>query len=191
VAERIRALLDEFAARRAAGERPDPVGYLERAGDEAPHLAALIDALAAAGTPPPEPSGALVAMMDAVAEGEPPLLGARLHRGLRVDAVAGALVDGLGLPAGSRAKVRRLYQRLEGGLLDPSRLDRRLVAVLARALGIGDGDVALAGSTPVAVERAYLRLQAEAPPSDLLVADLAVPAEPGEPDEVDRLFGLA
>lgn len=186
--ERVVELLEHFAAARARGERPDPLPYLERAGDDADALRDLIDALLTE-APPPPPDPAVVAMMDALVAGDPPLLGARLHRRLPVDAVVDALVARLALDPGRRAKVKGLYQRLEGGLLDAARLHPRLTAALAEALGIGPRDVALGGAAD-APGAGPLFARAAAPPARLDEAWPDAPTSPAVPDEIDRLFGL-
>jgi hypothetical protein len=191
VDDHVLALFEDFAAARARGERPDPGPYLERAGDGAADLAGLIMEHVGS-SPPPDPLPEVVAMMEALVDGEPPLLGARLHRRLGVDAVVAALLGTLGIDASRAAKVKRLYQRLEGGLIDTGRLDPRLTAAIGDALGIRPRDVAL-GS-----------LRAGTPPASTVrfarVADPASPFEPttpgspvadDAPDEIDRLFGLA
>jgi hypothetical protein len=179
-------LFEEFAARRARGERPDPVAYLERAGDGAGELRPMLDRLLA-GEPGREPSPETLAMMSALAEGEPPLLGLRRHRRVRVDAMVDGLVAALGIDPAARAKVKDRYQRLEGGLLDPRRIDARLRDAIAAALGVAGGDLAIGGPPPAAAaDMAFARAHDAAP------APLAAPsAAPEEPDEVDRLFGLA
>ncbi len=62
MADDVMVLFDEYAARFARGERPDPREYLRRAGEGAEELASLIDAaealrLTAAAPPRPSPSG--------------------------------------------------------------------------------------------------------------------------------------
>ena len=183
-------LFEEFAARRARGERPDPVAYVERAGDGAEDLRRMLDRLLAA-APGVEPSPEAVAIVGAIAEGEPALLGLRRHRRLRVDAVVDRLVARLGLDPAARPKVKRNYQRLEGGLLDPRRIDPRLRDAIAAALGVSGRDLAIGGppappTPPAPAEAAFARSYAEydAPPGPL-------PEHADEPDEIDRLFGLA
>ena len=46
------ALLDEFKRLHEAGERPDPVAFLERAGDSADDFAELLDAYLAVNPAP-------------------------------------------------------------------------------------------------------------------------------------------
>jgi hypothetical protein len=187
VDDRVFELLEEFAAARARGDRPDPISYLERAGEDADALRDLIDALLVE-TPPPAPAGEVVAMMNALVAGDPPLLGARLHRRMAVDAVVDALVGALRLDPGSRERVKLLYQRLEGGLLDGRRLDPRLRAALADTLGLRPRDITLAGAGAAPGEGVVYARSAEAP-ADIphgIPGDAAAEA----PGEIDRLFGL-
>lgn len=186
--DRLLQLFEDFAARRARGERPDPIPYIEAAGAAGGDMRRMIERLAR-GAPPPPPADAVVAMMRALAEGEPPLLGARLRRRLAVDAVAARLVELLGLRPERRDKVRRLYQRLESGLLDATLIDPRLAAALATTLGIAERDVAL-GATPPDGAPA-IRFARAATPGGMAAPDLALPPPSEEPDEVDRLFGVA
>lgn len=188
--DRLLELFEDFAARRARGERPDPLPYIEGAGADAQDMRRMIERLVMS-APPPAPASGVVAMMRALAEGEPPLLGARLHRRLAVDAVATGLVELLGLRPERRDKVRRLYQRLEGGLLDATLVDPRLVTALAQTLGISERDVAL-GAAPAGGGADAIRFARAAPPGGIAAlerAHLRGPLE--EPDEVDRLFGVA
>jgi hypothetical protein len=129
--------------------------------------------------------------VSAIAEGEPALLGLRRHRRLRVDAVVDALVARLGLDPADRPRVKRNYQRLEGGLLDPRRIDPRLRDAIAGALGIPGRDLAIGGppASPTPAAPAGAAFARALGPAE------AAPEPPteraGEPDEVDRLFGLA
>jgi hypothetical protein len=102
---------------------------------------------------------------------------------LRVDDVVGALVVRLALEESMTAKVKRYYQRLEGGLLDPRGLSARLRTALSETLGAG-ADQALAWTAPPAVAPAFLRR------ADYVetIPAAAVPAAAGGEDEVDRLF---
>lgn len=182
-------LFEEYAARRARGEHPDAADFLARAGDGAAELATLIDRHLQAAPPPEAPPPEALAVVDALLEGEPALLGLRRGRGVRVDAVAARIVGALGLGARRAGRVKRLYQRLEAGLIDPRRVDRRVLRAVADALGVAEGDLPLAGPPPASGPAiAFARSIAAAPPA----ADLPG-AEPSPDDadaEVDRLFGL-
>ena len=109
-------LLDELARRYARGEPLDVEGTLRRAGDRADELAPLIEAFLARAPrrPPSARSLAYVRLLD-----EPPLVRARVARALRVDDVVDAIVAACEIRPEARARVRRYYQQLEGGVLDP------------------------------------------------------------------------
>ena len=113
-------LFDEYAAAYARGERPSAEDYLDRAGAEREQLAVLLEELLGR-APVHSPSEDDVRHLGLMLAEEPPLLALRVERGLRVDDVVGALIEQLGLDEAKRAKVKRYYQRLEGGLLDPTR----------------------------------------------------------------------
>src|SRR3954447_13244263 len=115
-------LFDEFAARFARGEAPDVRDYLDRAGGDADELAAMIDAFLMRAEPP-APNDESVDLARALVAGHPPLLELRKRRGIRVDEIVETLVATLGIDTGKRAKVKRYYQELEGGLLDPGGVD--------------------------------------------------------------------
>src|SRR4051812_26218471 len=125
MAEDVFALFDEFAASFARGERPDAREYLERASDGRDELAALIDGYLER-VPPPAPDNDAVLLASAWLAQQPPLLELRTQRGLRRDEVVDTLVAALGLDSAKRDKVKRYYHELEGGLLDPDRVDRRV-----------------------------------------------------------------
>ena len=180
-------LLDEFAARFARGEHPDPRDYLRRAGEEADELAELIDAfLVAAG--PPSPDAETVALMEAWIAGEPPLLELRRRRGHRREAVVEAILGTLGIDPAKRSKVAGHYHRLESGLLDTRRVDRRVLDAIAGAIGATVEDLLAWASPPRGVVAAEVYLRPAAAP---IAGVAAFSAAAAEPDEVDVLFGLA
>jgi hypothetical protein len=187
VAETIAELFDEFARLFSAGERPDVSEYLDRAGEEADELAALIDAYLQAASPP-EPAEETVAMMKAWAAGEPPLLALRIERGLRRAEVVGALMKLLGLDPAKEKKVSGYYHRLETGLLEPSRVDRSVLEALAETLETRLAELLMWRSPSLLdqPEAMYRLPGAVAPPE----APAAPPSRATEElDEVDRLFG--
>jgi hypothetical protein len=191
-------LFDELAAAYVRGERPDLPAYLARAGDDADELARMIDAFLRV-VPPPEPSEDDVAVMRARLEGEPGLLALRKRRSRRVDEVVEELAERLAVD--DRERLKRYYQRLEGGVLDPHRVDQRVwdalrdlfatnVRNVIRPLVTRQGSSAMAyyrrtvsfdahASQPVAAAAA-----AAAEPA--VVADVDPP--PAERDALDRLF---
>ena len=175
-------LFDEYAAAYARGARPSAEDYLNRAGPDRAELALLLEAFVAR-APAHAPSEDDVRLVGLMLAEEPPLLALRVERGLRVDDVVGALIERLDLEPAKRSKVKRYYQRLEGGLLDPAGLSRRLRAALSELLGAGT-DAALSWTAPPAAAAAsYLRV------AQSLSAPPAAPAVRAvEEDEVDRLF---
>jgi hypothetical protein len=127
-------LFDEWAARVARGERPDPREYLARAGAFADELARVMDAYLVA-VPRREPTEETVELARAWVEGHSPLVELRARQGLRRDEVVDAIVGEFSLRDEQRATVKEYYHRLEAGLLDPARLSRPLLDLLARVLG--------------------------------------------------------
>src|SRR5437764_4050102 len=176
-------LFDDFASRFARGERPDAGEYLAQAGPEADELRELLDAfLAAAPPPPPDEEG--VALMQAWIAGEPPLLELRRRHGRRREAVVDAILGALGIDPAKRGRVAGHYHRLESGLLDLRRVDRRVLAAIAGAIGSTVDDLAIWGvrpQPPLAMDAAYLRQASEDLPAAAVRA-LAIDVE-REPDE--------
>ena len=110
---------------RSRSSSPAPA----RGADE---LATLIDAfLERAPRREPTPEAlAFVHSLDA-----PPLLRARQARRLKLDDLVAGLVEKLGLPQEARAKVRRYYQQLELGQLDPAGVAAAVWVALGGLLG--------------------------------------------------------
>jgi hypothetical protein len=186
--DRTLRLFEEFAVRRARGERPDPVPYLERAGDDADDLRLMLDRLLQ-DAPVPAATPELVEVMAALVEGEPALLGLRRARRMRVDAMVAALARRLSVPSAARTRLKAHYQRLEGGLIDIARVDARLRAALAETLAVSEAELTSGGPSPGpahASQAALARARADDP-----VPAVDLPGPPaGPPDELDRLFGL-
>ncbi len=175
------ALFEEYAAAYARGDRPRAQEYLNRAGPGADELAKLIDGWLRT-VPVSEPDDETIALVGAWTAGQPPLVELRSRRGIRVDDVVDALVTSLALNPAKRAKVKRYYQRLEQGLLDPARVSRRVIAVVKGLVGERTTD-ALAWQAPeLRAEPAYYRARTE------IAAATGVAAEPEPEDEIDRLF---
>jgi hypothetical protein len=182
VSDRMFELFDEYAAAYARGERPNAEEYLERAGSERDQLASLLDDYLRR-VPVGRPTEDDERYLGLLLAEEPPLLVLRVERGLRVDDVVGALVERLGLDPDKQAKVKRYYQRLEGGLLEPARLSARLRGALTDVLGDATRVALSWTASPPAPSTAYLRRAEyleQAPP--------ASPVSGGAEDEVDRLF---
>lgn len=175
---------DDFAARWARGERPDSRAYLERAGDDAPLLLELIDEHLQ-WAPPPEPDPDLIAGISAWRMGEPLLVELRRRRGRRRSAIVDALMAALEIDSSKRERVRDNYHRLETGQLTLSGVDGRVLRVVATALGVRVADLA-AWPGEHGLERALMM-------RDAIAAEGLPEAwpSPAEPDDVDRLFGIA
>jgi hypothetical protein len=180
-------LFDDYAAAFARGERPDVRAYLDRAGAERDELARLIDAFLRSAVPPPPGEEAVVALR-ARLSGDPPLLALRKQRAVRVDEVVDELLRTQGWATTKRAKVKRYYHELEGGLLEPKRVDRRVWDVLAGTLNAAIEDLRGWRPRPAALqfEAAYRVADVAAQPA---LERVAVPAD--KPDEIDELFGKA
>ena len=177
-------LFDEYAARLARGETPDPGPYLERAGAEADELRGMLDRLLAVSPARTAPSERVAAMAAWIA-GEPPLLEQRRRRGRRREEVVGAILARCGLGEGVRARVASYYHRLESGLLDVARVDPRVIGAVAEALGVEREARVIGRPRPTAPALAgSAMLRARAP----VAASPPAPEPPAQFDEVDRLF---
>lgn len=183
------ALFEEYAEAYARGEQPEAGEYLERAGDGADELANLIEGWLRA-VPVPEPDAETLALISAWMEEEPPLVHVRASKGVRVDEVVTAIVADAGLAKAQTAKVKRYYQRLEEGLLDPRGVSERVWETLRRLIGPTAKAATVWRLTPTTLEPAFYR----AADSPLALADRvdldAMPSMP-ERDEVDELFTAA
>jgi hypothetical protein len=179
-------LFDEYASAYARGERPHADDFLRRAGSAADELARMIDRFLA-GAPRPPADESSVTVVEAWSAGEPPLVALRAHRGVRVDEVVDAIVDEAGVAPSKRAKVKRYYQELEGGLLDPAGVSARVWSVVKRLLG-SDAERAAAWrgpATPITAAAAFFRADI-APLAHGVHEPVASASE--EADEVDELF---
>ena len=128
----LETLLDELALRHARGEPLDVEGTLRRAGDRADELAPLIEAFLAR-APRREPTPRALAFVRSL--DDPPMVRARVAKALKVDDVVDAIVTECELDPGARPKVRRYYQQLEGGILDPTRVAATVWDVITDLLG--------------------------------------------------------
>jgi hypothetical protein len=180
-------LFDEFAARFARGERPDAREYLERAGEGREELAGMLDRFVSL-RPPPEPDEEAVAAMRAWIVGEPPLLRLRRDRGVGREQVVDALVGELTLDPGKREKVADYYHDLEAGLLEPARVDRRVLRVVAGALRARLEDILPWPGRPLGAQGAFYRLPPRAAPPQAGVPGAPAGRAGREWDEVDELF---
>lgn len=188
--DRIFELFDEYAAAYARGEQPAAEEYLARAGEDADELAGLLEGVVAS-VPVPAAAAAEVTAFAVWVEGRSPLRRLRTERGATLEHVVENLIERLGLDHAKREKVKRYYRELEAGLLDASRVSRRVwdaLAVIVGPLGAlpPPPQAEQMVARPAAV-RQY-KIAYTAPPA---AAARAAPREPtSEPptDEIDRLF---
>jgi hypothetical protein len=178
-------LLAELVDRWARGEPLEVDELLVRAGPRAEELAVLIDAFLER-APRREPTPGALAFVRSL--DEPPLLRARQARKLKLDDLAAALVEKLGLPAGASAKVRRYYQELELGQLDPAGVAASVWDALTGLLGRDARGLAAVSPAPPAAAAMYRAADVD---HDIPLDALALSEDSQEPDEVDRLFGVA
>lgn len=182
----VETMLDELARRHARGEPLDVEGLLREAGSDADELAVLIDRFLRR-APRQEPSEDALLYVRSLED--PPLLRARRERGIKIDVVVDAIIGACQLRADSRGKVRRYYQMLEGGTLDPSRVAERVWNGLADAFGRPMDALAraafseLSTPAPAMYRLADLRLD----PGQLAKSPRTI-SEPEALDEVDELF---
>lgn len=174
-------LLDELARRHARGEPLEVGELLARAGDRADDLAPLIEAFLAR-APRRAPSAATLAYVRSL--DDPPMVRARVAKALKVDDVVDAIVTACEIRPDARPKVRRYYQQLEGGVLDPARV----------AASVWDAVTSILGRSREALSRPDLGAASAAPMYradplfDTSTVALGAPADPAPPDEVDALF---
>ena len=178
-------LLDEFVGRWTRGEPLAVDELLVRAGPQADELAALIDRFLER-APRREPTADALTFVRSL--DDPPLLRVRQARKLKLDDLVVGLVEKLGLPENARTKVRRYYQELELGQLDPAGVAVSVWVALAGLLGRDARG--LAGVQPTAVSAPAMYRDADHA-TDLPESAFATSlADKPEPDEVDRLFGV-
>lgn len=180
----VEQLLGELADRWARGEPLEVEELLVRAGPQSDELAALIDAFLER-SPRREPTPDALAFVRAL--DDPPLLLARQARRLKLDDLTAALVEKLGLPTAASAKVRRYYQELELGQLDPAGVAASVWDALSGLLG--RDALALAAVPPVAPQAAAMYRAANVD-HDIPLEAVSLSENEPEPDEVDRLFGV-
>lgn len=192
MADRARRLFNDYRKRAVAGDLPDAAPYLERAGTDADALADLIDDFLRQ-MPVPDAPPETVAAIQAIAAGQPALLAQRTAKGVSRRAVIDTLMERLSLPRSSRPKVEERYHELESGLLDAGRVDAGVLDAIAAALGTLRAHLVVS-RPPRPPAPAYLRLPPGAVPLPGPAAPPRRPAPPGEahgePDEIDRLFGV-
>jgi hypothetical protein len=183
VPDRVTDLFAEYADAYARGEHPRAEEYLARAGEQADELARLLERFVRA-APAHEPDAATLALTEAALTGEPPLVTLRASQGIRVDEVVDALVERLELDKWRRAKLKGYYQRLEGGLLDATRVSHRVWEVLASVIGPRAQELAAWEPRAAAAGAVYLRAPEPAAAPRFSLAR----REREEQDEIDHLF---
>ena len=178
----LETLLDELVRRHARGEPLDVEGTLRRAGDGADELAPLIEAFLVRA---PRRGLTPASLRFVQSLDDPPMLRARVAKALKVDDVVDAIVAQCELDPEAHPKVRRYYQQLEGGILDPSRVAASVWDAITGLLGRSRALLsAPPGPAPAAAP--MYRIDAQLSLSERLVPRSA--AEPQVPDEVDALF---
>lgn len=178
-------LFAEYAAAYLDGKQPRAHDYLARAGDGADELARLLDQFLLA-APRPAAGADLTAVVSAWVEGEPTLIHLRASKGVRVDQVVDAIVDEVAIAQAKREKVKRYYQQLEQGLLDPSGVTERVWQVLRKLLGPVAEAAASWPPQGTTLEPAFYR---QAPLAHGVRRAFAAQVEPPpDRDEVDELF---
>jgi hypothetical protein len=190
VTDAVDALFDEYAARWVRGERPEAADYLDRAGGEREELAAMIDRYLAV-APTLEPDEATVRFVAALYErDEPPLLAARVARGLRVQAVVEWLLQSFALPIDRAEKVSLYWHELERGRRRPQDVAPELWGKVVELIGPA-AEAARGWSPPPALasQVRYHRVRSESFDVEQPSAAASSVEEPSELDEVDRLFG--
>jgi hypothetical protein len=183
VPEPVAELFGEYASAYARGERPQAPDFLARAGVQVDELASLIDAFLAR-APTPTPDEQTIELFEAWRAGESPLLRLRKARSVTREAIVSALVEALGLDERKNEKVRRYYDELESGILEPERVDRRVWDAVAATLGARVSD--LAAWRP---RQSEFPAPAFSPAARPVMSAMRVTEAPREPeDEIDRLF---
>ncbi len=177
-------LFDEFVGCWTRGEPLAVDELLVRAGPQADELASLIDRFLER-APRREPTAAALAFVRSL--DEPSLLRARQERKLKLDDLVAGLVEKLALPERARAKVRRYYQDLELGQLDPAGVVASVWDALTGLLGRDARG--LAGVPPTAISAPAMYRAADFGTAVIDATALPTPSRT-ESDEVDRLFGV-
>jgi hypothetical protein len=177
-------LFDELVDCWTRGEPLAVDELLVRAGPRADELATLIDRFLER-APRRDPTPAALAFVRSL--DEPSLLQARQERKLKLDDLVAGLLEKLGLPERARVKVRRYYQDLELGQLDPEGVAASVWDALTGL--VGRDARGLAGVPPTAFSAPPMYRAAD---FDSVVIDAVALSTPSttESDEVDRLFGV-
>jgi hypothetical protein len=180
----LETLLDELARRHARGEPLDVEGTLLKAGDRADELAPLIEAFLER-APRRAPSNEALAYVRSL--DDPPMLRARVAKALRVDDVVDAIVVACKIQPDARPKVRRYYQQLEGGVLDPSRVAASVWDVVTEVLGRSRASLAAPNLGVARSAAPMYRAERLFEPGEMPTLSASA-TEPDPPDAVDALF---
>ena len=180
----LETLLDELARRHARGEPLDVEGTLAKAGDRAAELAPLIEAFLerAPRRAPSDEALAYVRSLD-----DPPMLRARVAKALRVDDVVDAIVAACKIQPDARPKVRRYYQQLEGGVLDPSRVAASVWDAITDVLGRSRASLTASSRGAALPAAPMYRADRLFEPREMPTLSASA-REPDSPDDVDALF---
>ena len=177
-------LLDELARRHARGEPLDVQDLLAQAGDRSDELAPMIETFLVR-APRRTASAQTLAYVRAL--DDPPILRARVAKALRVDDVVDAIMTACRLQPDSRARVRRYYQQLEGGVLDPAPVAASVWDAISALLGRSRESLTVPHVGIASSASPMYRADRLFEPGDMAaLAERAVEPEP--PDEVDALF---
>ena len=176
-------LLDELARRHARGEPLDVEGLLVQAGDRSDELAPMIETFLVRA---PRLSASTEALAYVRTLDDPPILRARVAKALRVDEVVDAIMTAFRLQPDSRAKVRRYYQQLEGGVLDPAPVAASVWDAISTLFGRSRESLSVPHSGLPSASPMY-RADKLFEPGDMRALAERL-AEPEAHDDVDALF---
>lgn len=182
-------LFDELVGRWTQGEPLAVDELLVRAGPQRDELASLIDRFLER-APRREPTADALAFVRSL--DEPSLLRARQERKLKLDDLVAGLLEKLSLPERARAKVRRYYQDLELGQLDPAGVGVSVWVALASLLGCDARGLAAMPPTAISAPAMYrdANVDHDIPFDTLPMSSLSLDEPESGLDEVDRLFGV-
>ena len=177
-------LLDELARRHARGE-PLDVGDAREGRRPRRRARASDRGLPRARAAPraDRRSLAYVRSLD-----DQPMLRARVAKALRVDEVVDAIIAACKIQPDARPKVRRYYQQLEGGVLDPSRVAASVWDAITEVLGRSRASLTAPRVDAAAPAAAPMyRADRIFEPGEMPTMSASM-SEPEPPDDVDALF---
>ena len=115
-----------------AASRSTSKDLLAQAGDRSDELAPMIETFLVRA---PRRVASAQALAYVRTLDDPPILRARVAKALRVDDVVDAIVAACKIQPDARPKVRRYYQQLEGGVLDPAPVAASVWDAISALLG--------------------------------------------------------